>query len=134
MLDEVIPKLSDINRNQFLKDREADWAELHKAREEAQKKLKRADEAKAAAEQAAEKAKTEMNRQADSKKAEKRAQRAADAAQKAQATAAKKAVAAQKAQERADTLEEFVRFQAKAALYFLDIEDFEWDFDEAMSA
>ena len=126
MLDEVIPKLSDINKNQFLKDREADKAELLKAREDAQKKLKRADEAKVAAEQAAEKAKAEMRRQADSEKAAKRAQRATDAAQKAQVTAAKKA------QEKADALEEYVRCQAKAALYFLGIEDFEWNFDEAM--
>ena len=132
MLDEVIPKLSDINKNQFLKDREADKAELLKAREDTQKKLKRADEAKVAAEQAAEKAKAEMKRHADSEKATKRAQRAIDAAQKAQATAAKNAVAAKNAQEKADALEEYVRCQAKAALYFLDIEDFEWNFDEAM--
>ena len=75
-----------------------------------------------------------MKRQADSEKAAKRAQRAANAAQKAQTTAAKKAVAAQKAQAKADELEESARFQAKAALYFLDIEDFEWNFEEAMFA
>ena len=73
-----------------------------------------------------------MKRQADSEKAAKRAQRATDAAQKAQATAAKNAVVAKKAQEKADALEEYVRCQAKVALYFLDIEDFEWNFDEAM--
>ena len=135
-LDEVIDKLDEINKAQFLEDRENDRKAVLKAREEAEQKQKKADEARIEAEIAAEKEK-EVRAEAiriGTNKAKKKADRASAVAEKARNAADKKAYAAKKAREKAAAILEDARYQAQAALYFLDLENFEWDFDKEIAA
>ena len=135
-LDEVIENLDKINKSQFLADREADKQAVMKAQEEATQKQLRADEARKEAERAEEKARDTKAEAArvGTDKAKKKADRAAAIAEKARNTADKKSYAAEKARAKAVAILEDARYQAKAALYFLDLEDFEWDFDKEIGA
>ena len=136
MLDEVIPTLSELNWKQFLQDRESDKEALNKARTEAQEKQAKADQAKAAVENAEEKARAagEEADRLETETARKKVLRARNALEKARKTADKTAAAAQKASKKADDLYESAKYRAESALYFLGIEDFDWNFDEAMAS
>ena len=136
MLDEVIPTLSELNWKQFLQDRESDKEALNKARTEAQEKQAKADQAKAAVENAEEKARAagEEADRLETETARKKVLRARTALEKARKTADKTAAAAQKASKKADDLYESAKYRAESALYFLGIEDFDWNFDEAMAS
>ena len=136
ILDEVEQNLSALNLKRFMEDRENDKKAVLEAREEAQQKQAAVDEAKIAASQA-EKAWKQIQEETatcGSVKEEKRLKRAESAFQKALDAVAKKVAAAEKAKDKAVKLYEYAKSQADSAIYFLEIEDLEWDFDEFLPA
>ena len=132
-LDDVLKNLDAINRKRFFMDREEDKQRVRQLEETAAKKEVAALDAEKKANEASAKAARIATGEERGVNSSAKIAKAKETAEKARVSANNKKAQAEKARRDAQLAYEDALQRAQAALYFLELKDDEWNFDEFMA-